>query len=132
MELTNDERKLLIQGLLQWGGPAYGFDSLAHLMGFESHYDLVYVDGRRIADAIEADEPMAADDWYRALTATEIVFSSYALGAASDWEIVTGFKDARSLELLRAVQHKVSKLPKPQALLDARLEARMQIARRRK
>jgi hypothetical protein len=131
IKLTNEERELLVLGLWQWGGPAHGFDSLAHLMGFESHYDLIFVNGQRIADSIKNGESVSADDWYRALVATEIVFASNVLGAASDWEIVTGLKDAQSLELLRTVQRKVSKIQKPKGLLEARLEARMQLARLR-
>ena len=34
VDLTADERELLAQGLLQWGGPAAPTDALAAAMGF--------------------------------------------------------------------------------------------------
>jgi hypothetical protein len=73
---------------------------------------------------------LSGDDWYRGLAATEIALASNVFGTALDWETVTGLDDSESVKLLRSVQRKMSKMPRPQALIAARLEAREELAKR--
>ena len=54
--------------------------------------------------ALDSGEQLDKADVRRALEATEIVFVSDTLGAASDWEIVTGLTDEETLRTLRKVQ----------------------------
>ncbi len=40
VDLTDDERYMLVTGLNDWGGPAHGTESLAVAMGFTGLHDL--------------------------------------------------------------------------------------------
>ncbi|AJT42922.1 hypothetical protein UM93_06020 [Psychromicrobium lacuslunae] len=101
--MTALERRLLWEGLMQWGGPARCSEELAVAMGFESVADL-YEEGRRIRASLRAHEPMKHVDWTRAMIAAEIIFISSSLGAASDWDGVTGINDADTFKTIRDLQ----------------------------
>jgi hypothetical protein len=105
-QLTDDERLMLRHGLIEWGGPARCTDELAVAMGFADAADLL-AQGERIRAELDAGRPLSRWDWTRALLATEIVFASDVLGAACDWQTVTGLDDARSMAVLRSLQHKL-------------------------
>ncbi|WP_104091921.1 hypothetical protein [Arthrobacter sp. GMC3] len=104
--LTEDERSVLFQGLGQWGGPAKGTEAMAIAIGFSGTSDL-YRDGFRIAADIRSGSPLTIVDWHRAVLATEIMFASDVVGAGLEWHGITGWDDATTLHLLRAVQLKV-------------------------
>jgi len=104
--LTDDERRLLWCGLVEWGGPARCTDEMAVAIGFRSVQDLFDSRDRLIGD-IESGEPLAASDWLRVLLATEIVFASNAIGSGLDWSITTSLSDEDSLLLLRSIQRKL-------------------------
>jgi hypothetical protein len=70
---------MLVYGLMDWGGPAYGTNSLAVAMGFSDLEDL-QEDGDRIARAIAAGRPLSVRDWTRALVAAEFALASEVLG----------------------------------------------------
>ena len=106
VDLTSDERGLLVQGLLQWGGPAAPTDALAVAMGFADVGDLL-TESQRIGSAIEQGSPVTATDLRRALVATEIVFSSDVFGAGVEWETVSGQTDQTTISLLRTLQRKL-------------------------
>jgi hypothetical protein len=106
LELTEDERRMLVYGLRDWGGPAHGTDSLAVAVGFAS-LDHLQEDGGRIADAIAAGRALPVRDWTRAMVATEIVFVSDVLGTGSEWTVINGGTDAYWIDVLRSLQRKV-------------------------
>lgn len=106
LRLTDDERKLLRFGLMEWGGPTNATEELAVAMGFEGLADL-YKQTKRIAEGIKAGQPLTRTDWTRALLATEIVFASNVVGSGHDWNITTGIPDGAALDLLRMIQRKV-------------------------
>lgn len=106
VDLSDDERRLLQWGLIEWGGPARCTEELAIAMGFQSVRDLL-TDGYRIADDIEAGKPLTQIDWARALLATEIVFASDVVGSGHDWIDTVGMPDELSLRALRSVQRKI-------------------------
>ena len=56
---------------------------------------------------------MSKRDWARALVATEIGFASSYYGARTDWEIVTGWSDERTLSVLRNLQRTLAGLRAP-------------------
>jgi hypothetical protein len=112
VSLTAEERELLSQGLLQWGGPAAPTDALAAAMGFVDVHDLL-TESTRIGEAIQQGAPMTARDLRQALVATEIVFSSDIFGAGVEWETVTGFTDQATISLLRALQRKLVAVARP-------------------
>ena len=105
--LSVEERELLWQGLLQWGGPTRPTDAIARVIGFSS-VDGMFDEMKPIQEGLKGGRPLAKRDWERALVATEIVFASNYYGAAGDWEIVTGWDDERTLRVLRGIQRKLA------------------------
>jgi hypothetical protein len=112
VDFTEGERKLLTQGLLQWGGPAAPTDSLAVAMGFADVRDLLK-ESKRIGNAIGLGTPVTAPDLRRALVATEIAFSSDVFGAGVEWETVTGLTDQATISLLRTLQRRLVAVGRP-------------------
>ncbi|PRY68424.1 hypothetical protein B0I08_104126 [Glaciihabitans tibetensis] len=102
-ELTWLERYVLRHGLIQWGGPAHCTEEMAVALGFCSIQDL-FREGSRIASDIEAERPMKHIDWARSMLATEVVFMSGTLGAATDWVDMTTIPDALTFATLRKLQ----------------------------
>ncbi|WP_222106392.1 hypothetical protein [Catellatospora sichuanensis] len=107
IDLTDDERLLLVRGFLQWGGPAHATDALAVLMGFDSVEDM-YRQCRRLSTAVEAGQPLSRRDWRRSLISTEIVFASDIFGAGYEWSTTTGLSDAETMKTLRQLQRKLT------------------------
>jgi hypothetical protein len=106
VQLSEEEKALLIGGLNEWGGPARPTDALARAMGYEGVAGL-HAEARRVAALLEAGEPLTAADWARALISTEIAFASNYYGSGSDWSITTGLDDEESIRRLRKVQRKL-------------------------
>ena len=108
IELTEEERFLLRQGMNEWGGPTNPTDALAAAMGFENGAGL---DRRRsdLRDRVLRGEPLTRDDWLRVLTATEIAFVSDSYGSGQDWSITTGLSDSETIAILRSVQRKIGR-----------------------
>lgn len=106
VELTDDERGMLVSGLRDWDGPAHGTDSLAVAMGFHSLEDL-QAGGARIADAIASGQAISVRDWTRAMVATEFAFASELLGTGDEWTVINARSDAYWVAVLRRLQSKV-------------------------
>ena len=81
VELSQEERDLLAEGLLQWDGPPRATDQLAQIMGFDDVKSL-HREGARIAAELRQGVMLTAADLARALVATELAFSSDCYGAA--------------------------------------------------
>jgi hypothetical protein len=103
VELTDYERRVLQQGLFQWGGPARLKDPLAIAMGFANKADFFAV-AKELQTRLEQEAPLRRSDWKRVLLATEIVFMSDVVGAGYEWETVTGLDDDETLRTLRSLQ----------------------------
>ena len=104
VELTDDERHLVVSGLNEYLGPATGSHVLGPLVGVggtEEFCDLV----TRLMVAVETAQPLSQLDWTRAVLLTEISWCSDVLGAAS--EIQTTIKDTEALPVLRSLQRKL-------------------------
>lgn len=103
VELLNDERRLLVQGVTQLGGPAHIDDTIAEAIGYRSAHER-REEGAGLAARIRNGEALSREDWRRALVSTEIAFASEYYGAGSDWEVCSAIDDHVSLDLLRQVQ----------------------------
>ena len=112
VELPDDQRELLIQGLIQWGGPTRPTDAVARAMGFADS-DAIHREGSRLRTALRDKRPLSVRDWARVVVAAEFVFASHYYGAGTDWEAVTGWTDEETLHLLRAVQRTFAGLRAP-------------------
>jgi hypothetical protein len=106
MDLSVDERDVLVQGLGQWGGPATLTEELARAIGFESVADFDSQIGR-LATELESAAALTRLDWTRVLASAEINFASDVLGTGVEWEIVTPLGDEYSLRILRGLQRKL-------------------------
>ncbi|HYO02499.1 MAG TPA: hypothetical protein VET27_11735 [Mycobacterium sp.] len=102
--LTDDERRLLLAGLMEYGGPAAGASALAPLVGAES-VDAFFQLTDRLSAAIKNGQPLSGLDWARALLLTEICWASDILGAAT--EFGANLPDERALPALRSLQRKL-------------------------
>jgi hypothetical protein len=70
-DLTEGERRLLREGLAQWGGPARPTNELAVALGFADLSD--FDDQRdRLSDSLAKGETLSSLDATRALAATEM------------------------------------------------------------
>jgi hypothetical protein len=105
--LSPDEQQVLIRGVLEWGGSAQPTEEIALAMGFSGIVDL-YDRRAYFLDALYESRALSRVDWVRVLLMTEVSFSSNVLGSGRDWTIVTGISDARTIELLRQIQSKIS------------------------
>jgi hypothetical protein len=104
VDLDQDERYMLIHGLRDWGGPAYGSDALAVAMGFQS-MDQIHGEAAHILDAINRNLPLSVRDWTRALVATEFAFMSTVLGTGCDqWTTINGGTEEHWFRILRRLQ----------------------------
>ena len=116
LDLTPDERGVLISGLVEWGGSARPTEQLVQAMGFADLEDFD-TQGVRLARALRDKTPLTPVDWQRVLIATEIAFASEYFGVGTDWEAATGYDDEDSLGVLREIQGKiiaiVSRPPRP-------------------
>ncbi|WP_433277622.1 hypothetical protein ACQPZA_01270 [Pseudonocardia xinjiangensis] len=100
-------------------------------MGFVSKEDLWRGEGRRLREALDHGEPLTRPQWWKALLATEIVFSSTVVGAGWDWTITTGLPDEETIKLLREVQRKLARaLRIPAAAEMAPMGPRRRLRRR--
>lgn len=117
VDLTEVERRLLLAGLMEYGGPAPGAVALAPLVGvngIEAFFELT----DRLSAAIENGRPLSDLDWARALVLTEICWASDLLGAASDFG--TNMPDELALPALRSLQRKLVTGKRIRALIDVR------------
>jgi hypothetical protein len=105
-DLSDDERTMLIDGLIGWEGPGHGTDSLAVAMGFADLDDLA-TEGERIARAIGTGDALPVRDWTRALVAAEFAFASDLLGTGSEWTVINGGTDAEWIDVLRRLQRRL-------------------------
>lgn len=106
VSLTTEERRFLLRGLGEWGGPARCTDQLAIGMGFEG-LDQFDDAVERLREALKAGEPLSLEDWRRVLLATEVAFVSDVVGSGLDWSTTTGISDADSIGRLRSIQRKM-------------------------
>jgi hypothetical protein len=105
--LTDAERRLLILGFGEWGGPARCTEALAIAMGFLGVQDLD-AERRRIGEVLRAGQPLSRKDWRRALISTEIAFASDVFGSGVQWSTTTGLSDAETIVILRSLQYKLA------------------------
>jgi hypothetical protein len=116
VDLDPAEREMLVCGLNDWGGPAYGSDALAVAMGFES-IDHLGAEAPALIRAIQQGRSLSVLDWTRALVATEFAFISVVLGTGVDeWSTVNGGSGEKWIGVLRRLQ---GKLPMDSAALSA-------------
>jgi hypothetical protein len=112
VDLTGEQRFMLNRGLVEWGGPARCTDAMATAMGFTDVQDL-FRETNRILPELDSGHELSRWDWTRTLIATEIVYASDVIGSGAEWTETTGLDDRRSLEVLRNIQHKLSRIRVP-------------------
>jgi hypothetical protein len=117
IDLTDDERLLLIHGLNEYFGAAKrGWSLLTPLVGLSSTDEFSALLSR-LLEAVEDKKPLTNLDWARALLLTEICWGSQLLGAGLDF--ASNLRDEKAAPLLRAIQRKVSSQERFVLLRDA-------------
>jgi hypothetical protein len=117
IDLTDDERSLMLQGLNEYGGPVDRDVPLllTPLLGL-STVDEFWTLRSRLMEGIRATELLSDLDWARALFLTEISWASDVIGAGIDFG--TTARDEAAAPLLRSIQRKVSTADRFVLLLD--------------
>jgi hypothetical protein len=115
IELTDEERKLMVLALNEYGGSAqHTYKLLCPVLG-QSNLDEWARLVNRLKEAIRNKEPLSDLDWARALFLTEISFGSDLVGSGLDF----GRSKAEYwLGVLRSLQYKVSSYPRFLLLLE--------------
>ena len=104
--LSDNERFLLRQGVLQWVGPARPSESVARSAGFDSLAESTNM-VLPLVKAIDDRAPMPLAQWKRALAMTELMFGNGEFGAVFEWHTATGREDLETITALRSVQRKM-------------------------
>ncbi|WP_405388861.1 hypothetical protein OG596_13515 [Streptomyces sp. NBC_01102] len=112
LSLTEEESRLLQQGLIEWSGPARCTEEFAVAMGFDSVEDVIRR-GLWIRGVLEAMGDLDPMDWARALLATELAFASDVVGSGYEWSTTTGWPDDITVRVLRSVQLKLIRTVSP-------------------
>lgn len=104
VELTDDERQLLVLGLNEYLGPAAGAPVLAPLVGLATEAEFIPLINRLMAD-IKQRNALSDLDWAHALVLTEISWGSSLLGAGI--EFASNMPDEKAAPLMRSLQYKL-------------------------
>lgn len=106
IDLTNDERMLLCQGLNEYGGPIRNQVVMVRALGLpdQASFDTV-VD--RLLTAISREEPLSKLDWARAVFLTEVSWVSNLAGSGLDF--ATSVRDENAAPLMRSIQWKIGR-----------------------
>jgi hypothetical protein len=117
IDLTDDERLLVVHGLNEYFGAAKrGWSLLTPLVGLSSTDEFSALVSR-LLEAVEDKKPLTDLDWARALLLTEICWGSQLLGAGLDF--ASNIRDEKAAPLLRSIQRKVSSQERFVLLRDA-------------
>ncbi|GFG64664.1 hypothetical protein MKUB_21540 [Mycobacterium kubicae] len=105
IDLTDDERLLIVHGLNEYRGsakramplltPLVGLSNTEEFRGFLS----------RLIDGVKRKEPLSDLDWAQAVFLTEIGWASDVVGSGIDF--ATNIRDEKAAPLLRSIQRKV-------------------------
>jgi hypothetical protein len=107
VDLSVDERSLLVDGVASWSGPGYRPEIVARALGLGGRSDLRRVVGE-LEEGLGSGQLMPPSAWARALLMTEVGFVSLVAGQGSQWQTVTGRGDAETVALLRQIQRKLA------------------------
>ena len=115
IELTDEERKLMVLALNEYGGTAqHTYKLLCRVLG-QSNLDEWARLVNRLIEAIRNKEPLSDLDWARALYLTDISFGSTLVGSGLRFGPAA---DEYWFEILRSLQGKVSTYPRFLLLLE--------------
>lgn len=119
IDLAERERSFIADGLREWQGSAGWKPLPIEALGL-SNWDEFDALTDRLRDAVTRGEPLTELDWARVLFLSEITWASSLVGAALDFEIVTGFSDAEAIAVLRSLQRKISSRRRADLLFPGR------------
>ena len=86
IDLTDEERELMVLALNEYGGPAkHAYQLLCSVVGQSTKSEWTHL-RHQLMEAIENKEPLSDLDWARALFLTEVSFASDLAGAGLDLE----------------------------------------------
>ena len=100
--LTERERRVLLGGIAEWGGPAHCTEEFAIAMGFRSLADL-FETSERLWKSLKDCELLTAVDWVRVDNDRNSVRSD-VVGSGWDWQSTVGLTDGETIALVRSIQ----------------------------
>lgn len=102
--LSTEQKRFLINALSMWGGVASGHLPPVQILGYASRADFD-ADVDRFCGELGLDDPdLSTQDWSRIQFLAEISWASDMFGAGVEFEVVSPFRDAEALALLRSIQ----------------------------
>lgn len=104
VDLTGEERGLLLTCLRDWSQPVPGWQLVAPMVGNKS-IDEFLEQTSRLTSALEKGDSLSELDWLRALVLTEIGWASQPLGPRRTGAARMG--DEQALTALRSLQRKI-------------------------
>jgi hypothetical protein len=105
IDLTDEERKLIVLALNEYGGTAqHTYRLLCPVLGLANLDDWARL-VNRLEDAVRNKEPLSDLDWARVMFLTDISFGSTLVGSGLRFGPAA---DKHWFEILRSVQQKVS------------------------
>ena len=105
--LSEEARKLLELGTGLWGGPEYGADLVASMLGLPDEPSLHEL-ARSLRRSLRAWPHVSEGVLWRALLLTEVLFASDVAGMGRQWATVSGWSDQKTLEVMRDLQRHMS------------------------
>jgi hypothetical protein len=115
IELTDEERELMVLALNEYGGTAqHTYQLLCPVLGLSNLDEWARL-VNRLEEAVRNNQPLSDLDWARAMFLTDISFGSTLVGS--------GLRFGRSADeywfgILRSVQEKISTYPRFLLLLQ--------------
>ena len=106
IDLTDDERMLLCQGLNEYGGPIRNQLVMVRALGLSDQASFDTVVGRLLT-AISRKEALSKLDWARAVFLTEVSWASNLVGSGLDF--ATSVRDEKAVPLIRSIQWKIGR-----------------------
>lgn len=102
--LSGEQKRFLVSALSMWGGVASDHLPPVQILGYASRVDFD-ADVDRFCGELGLDEPdLSSRDWSRIQFLAEISWASDMFGAGVEFEVVSPFRDAEALALLRSIQ----------------------------
>lgn len=92
--LSEQERRVLLGGVVEWGGPARCTEEFAVAMGFHSVANL-FETSKRLSTALKERKSLSQVDWVRVLLMTEIVFAAMLSDQGGTGDTPSGFRTRR-------------------------------------